>query len=128
MSIFFFFKQKTAYELRISDWSSDLCSSDLRVEHVALTAPTAEQAVIEIAYGGVCGSDLHYWTHGAAGESILKAPMLLGHEVVGTVVTAAADGTGPAVERMSVVEGKSGQVRVDSGCVRFIKKTYYKHI
>src|SRR3546814_17426634 len=28
---FFFFKQKTAYELRISDWSSDVCSSDLRV-------------------------------------------------------------------------------------------------
>src|SRR3546814_6890401 len=26
---FFFFKQKTAYELRISDWSSDVCSSDL---------------------------------------------------------------------------------------------------
>src|SRR3546814_6470210 len=29
-SLFFFFKQKTAYELRISDWSSDVCSSDLR--------------------------------------------------------------------------------------------------
>src|SRR3546814_10734914 len=28
-SIFFFFKQKTAYEMRISDWSSDVCSSDL---------------------------------------------------------------------------------------------------
>src|SRR3546814_9372358 len=28
----FFFKQKTAYEMRISDWSSDVCSSDLRVE------------------------------------------------------------------------------------------------
>src|SRR3546814_10454252 len=28
---FFFFKQKTAYEMRISDWSSDVCSSDLRV-------------------------------------------------------------------------------------------------
>src|SRR3546814_2306103 len=27
--LFFFFKQKTAYELRISDWSSDVCSSDL---------------------------------------------------------------------------------------------------
>src|SRR3546814_7971463 len=27
--VFFFFKQKTAYEVRISDWSSDLCSSDL---------------------------------------------------------------------------------------------------
>src|SRR3546814_2645251 len=28
--VFFFFKQKTAYEMRISDWSSDVCSSDLR--------------------------------------------------------------------------------------------------
>src|SRR3546814_4474283 len=31
---FFFFKQKTAYEIRISDWSSDVCSSDLaKLEH-----------------------------------------------------------------------------------------------
>src|SRR3546814_1346910 len=29
--VFFFFKQKTAYEMRISDWSSDVCSSDLKV-------------------------------------------------------------------------------------------------
>src|SRR3546814_6864200 len=29
---FFFFKQKTAYEMRISDWSSDVCSSDLSIE------------------------------------------------------------------------------------------------
>src|SRR3546814_18537093 len=33
--LFFFFKQKTAYEMRISDWSSDVCSSDLQ----ALAAP-----------------------------------------------------------------------------------------
>src|SRR3546814_9651293 len=31
MCVFFFFKQKTAYEMRISDWSSDVCSSDLCV-------------------------------------------------------------------------------------------------
>src|SRR3546814_19469987 len=31
-SLIFFFKQKTAYEMRISDWSSDVCSSDLRDE------------------------------------------------------------------------------------------------
>src|SRR3546814_5806134 len=29
LRVFFFFKQKTAYEMRISDWSSDVCSSDL---------------------------------------------------------------------------------------------------
>src|SRR3546814_9626907 len=31
--LFFFFKQKTAYEMRISDWSSDVCSSDLQTCH-----------------------------------------------------------------------------------------------
>src|SRR3546814_8548174 len=36
---FFFFKQKTAYEMRISDWSSDVCSSDLGVDDVVLYAP-----------------------------------------------------------------------------------------
>src|SRR3546814_4413056 len=43
--IFFFFKQKTAYEMRISDWSSDVCSSDLseslsklRIPRIALPA------------------------------------------------------------------------------------------
>src|SRR3546814_5512982 len=30
--LFFFFKQKTAYEMRISDWSSDVCSSDLQAK------------------------------------------------------------------------------------------------
>src|SRR3546814_8852989 len=33
---FFFFKQKTAYEMRISDWSSDVCSSDLRDSPMAV--------------------------------------------------------------------------------------------
>src|SRR3546814_6816085 len=32
--IFFFFKQKTAYEMRISDWSSDVCSSDLPIQGI----------------------------------------------------------------------------------------------
>src|SRR3546814_113425 len=38
---FFFFKQKTAYEMRISDWSSDVCSSDLSVQgsHLCSYAP-----------------------------------------------------------------------------------------
>src|SRR3546814_5825952 len=34
--MFFFFKQKTAYEMRISDWSSDVCSSDLDIIIVEL--------------------------------------------------------------------------------------------
>src|SRR3546814_2537924 len=41
--IIFFFKQKTAYEMRISDWSSDVCSSDLRLT----ISDSAMKAVIE---------------------------------------------------------------------------------
>src|SRR3546814_9798337 len=36
--LFFFFKQKTAYEMRISDWSSDVCSSDLISEETTQTS------------------------------------------------------------------------------------------
>src|SRR3546814_2127996 len=39
--LFFFFKQKTAYEMRISDWSSDVCSSDLRHVDVAVVGAGA---------------------------------------------------------------------------------------
>src|SRR3546814_5263556 len=35
--LIFFFKQKTAYEMRISDWSSDVCSSDLRLDDAGRT-------------------------------------------------------------------------------------------
>src|SRR3546814_15857115 len=43
--LFFFFKQKTADEMRISDWSSDVCSSDLSISDVpiAVSAVTADQ-------------------------------------------------------------------------------------
>src|SRR3546814_5014698 len=45
MCIFFFFKQKTAYEMRISDWSSDVCSSDLPCAR--MRRDFAENALIE---------------------------------------------------------------------------------
>src|SRR3546814_18331955 len=54
VSLFFFFKQKTAYEMRISDWSSDVCSSDLAA-HAGikdrLHATTAKGAVAAMARG-----------------------------------------------------------------------------
>src|SRR3546814_4641927 len=49
MCSFFFFKQKTAYEMRISDWSSDVCSSDLVSRHVHLLVPPADQEGLDPA-------------------------------------------------------------------------------
>src|SRR3546814_6018411 len=46
MCWFFFFKQKTAYELRISDWSSDVCSSDLAPTVVATNPPADAQIAL----------------------------------------------------------------------------------
>src|SRR3546814_14404272 len=56
---FFFFKQKTAYEMRISDWSSDVCSSDLQKANRPITgrwpsyfATEAFAAILEVSTGG----------------------------------------------------------------------------
>src|SRR3546814_7688581 len=46
---FVFFKQKTAYEMRISDWSSDVCSSDLLLVEMPVLDNAVEAAVV--AYG-----------------------------------------------------------------------------
>src|SRR3546814_10744515 len=46
----FFFKQKTAYEMRISDWSSDVCSSDLQVcQKSPVINPDTRQGIVRIA-------------------------------------------------------------------------------
>src|SRR3546814_10591625 len=58
--VFFFFKQKTAYEMRISDWSSDVCSSDLHRQ----------------ADAGVAGGRLH---DRAAGLQLAGAFGILDH-------------------------------------------------
>src|SRR3546814_20864662 len=50
LCLVFVFKQKTAYEMRISDWSSDVCSSDLT------KSPTCSQCTIAALSGGIASS------------------------------------------------------------------------
>jgi L-idonate 5-dehydrogenase len=78
-------------------------AGDLRLDRLELAAPQPNEAVVRIAYGGICGSDIHYWRHGAVGASVLRAPMVLGHEVVGTIAQVAADGSGPTESTAVVV-------------------------
>src|SRR3546814_6710251 len=53
MCFFFLFKQKTAYEMRISDWSADVCSSDLSASGLAAPAMKAWAAASSIGYLGL---------------------------------------------------------------------------
>src|SRR3546814_8646211 len=64
----FFFKQKTAYEMRISDWSSDVCSSDLTSAATVAVLPEAEEVDVHID-----DKDLRvdtYRSQGAGGQHV----------------------------------------------------------
>ncbi len=66
---------------------SVVCHSakDLRLEAVELPSLGEHQLLVNVAYGGICGSDLHYYQHGGFGTVRIKEPMALGHEVSGIV-------------------------------------------
>lgn len=49
-----------------------------------------DQVLLKVERGGICGSDIHYYLHGRAGMSVLKAPMILGHELTGIIEYAPA--------------------------------------
>src|SRR3546814_13721290 len=115
--LFFFFKQKTAYEMRISDWSSDVCSSDLiaeitrhRIHDRAVAAAVAERAQLRREIGRVL-----------AGKQRKHRCHLL-------AVARVAGAAGSGLDRKSGVWGKSVAGRVDLGGPRIHKKkTRMKH-
>jgi D-xylulose reductase len=71
-------ERKRVLSLRDIDLPTDLGPDDVR---------------IKLHTVGVCGSDVHYYTHGGIGSAIVKAPMVLGHEASGTVIEAGANVT-----------------------------------
>src|SRR3546814_11947216 len=108
MVVFFWFKQKTDYELRISDWSSDVCSSDLgdsRTIYVEACTEKEEEGDFNLKSGTVL-----VVLHGAlditiegTNETFKKVSDCL---VVVETVT---------IDRKSVVSGQRVSVRVDLG-------------
>ena len=58
---------------------------DLRFDDLPAQAPEPGQVLVRNTHGGICGSDLHYYKHGAVGAFSLREPLVLGHEVVGRI-------------------------------------------
>src|SRR3546814_12836941 len=98
--MFFFFKQKTAYEMRISDWSSDVCSSDLR------SVLSVQLIHIGVAFSTGCGRFLPLCNKNR--EKLISE------------AKASNGGEKPKIGRRRV--GKECVVRVDLGGRRIIKK------
>jgi L-idonate 5-dehydrogenase len=67
---------------------------DLRVDEVPVPDPGPGEVDVAIEVGGICGSDLHYVSHGGINDYPLREPMTLGHEVVGRVARLGADVSG----------------------------------
>src|SRR3546814_15017499 len=134
--VFFFFKQKTAYEMRISDWSSDVCSSDLADERRCATRlhsrarRSAEPARRMARPGGqrALGQFLPEHRRDARSRLCPPAPRRR-HRLSdrGGGADPRRPRRGPAAARKSAVSGKRGSVRVDLGGRRIIKKKKNKH-
>ena len=60
-------------------------AKDLRIETREAGRPGPGQVAVRIANGGICGSDLHYYFDGGFGAIRVREPIILGHEVAGTV-------------------------------------------
>src|SRR3546814_17674926 len=94
--------------MRISDWSSDVCSSDLAPQHevnLLLLRPHPEEAAPHTATGGCLEGCATRW-----------------HSVATSCSRRDKRGSAASGDRKSVVEGKSVSVRVDLGGRRIIKK------
>jgi L-iditol 2-dehydrogenase len=59
---------------------------DLQLLQKPKPSPGQNQVLISMKKVGICGSDVHYWTNGAIGDFVVRAPMILGHESAGVVV------------------------------------------
>jgi D-xylulose reductase len=102
--------------------------NELALREIDLPLHVGPQDVkIAIHTVGVCGSDVHYYTHGRIGPFVVNAPMVLGHEAAGTVVEVGAEVTSlkvgdrvcmePGVPNLLSRSSKLGQYNVDPDVV-----------
>lgn len=96
----------------------------LTLRNIALPETLAPDAVrISIHTVGICGSDVHYYTHGKIGPFIVKEPMVLGHEASGTITEIGANVQNlaigdrvcmePGIPNMASKAAKLGKYNVD---------------
>jgi L-idonate 5-dehydrogenase len=86
-------------------------AKDLRIEKRPEPRPAEGEVLVRFGAGGICGSDLHYYHEGRAGDFALREPMVLGHEVAGEIVE-----VGQSVTKVRV--GQRVAVNPTRACLR----------
>src|SRR5436190_6582348 len=97
-------------------------AKDLRIEEVATAALGPGEVEVRIEAGGICGSDLHYYFDGGFGTVRLKEPMILGHEIAGTVVR-----VGTGVETIKVAQRVAVNPSRPCGVCRYCHEGKQQH-
>src|SRR3546814_3135803 len=108
---FFFFKQKTAYDMRISDWSSDVCSSDLFNGHLD-TNPVTEGWTVDPWAGKIDDQYIY-----GIGVSNMKAGDAAYFCALKTLIDAGVKLKGDVILTYVVGELRSEERRVGKECV-----------
>ncbi|MFE2938091.1 L-idonate 5-dehydrogenase [Streptomyces sp. NPDC059255] len=72
-------------------------AGDLRIDERPDPVPGEGEVLLAMEWGGICGSDVAYWKHGASGTAALTHPLVLGHEVAGRIAA-----TGEGVDGLRV--------------------------
>jgi L-iditol 2-dehydrogenase len=63
----------------------------IEIEERPVPLPAPDDVLVRVSTVGVCGSDTHYCRHGRVGSFVVDAPLVLGHEAAGTIVSVGAD-------------------------------------
>lgn len=98
--------------MRAARWHA---RQDIRIEDLPVPVPASDEVLVRVLYCGICGSDLEEYREGPLTVPVTPhpssgrmAPITLGHEAVGIVEKAAADGSGPAVGTLVVPDVVDG--------------------
>ncbi|SEW32654.1 L-idonate 5-dehydrogenase [Cognatiyoonia koreensis] len=93
-------------------------AQDLRIEpQKAVADPGPGEVLVDVAMGGICGSDLHYYNHGGFGAVRLREPMVLGHEVSGRIAALGSDASDLSIGQLVAVS-PSRPCRACQFCLR----------
>lgn len=66
-------------------------AKELAIEERPVPQPAADEVLVKVAAVGVCGSDVHYYRHGRIGDFVVDGPLVLGHELSGSIVAVGTD-------------------------------------
>jgi L-iditol 2-dehydrogenase len=77
---------------------------DLRLVDVDKPSPKPHEALVRIESTGICGSDLHYYLDGRIGKTVIREPLILGHEYSGIVEAVGSEGDPALVGKRVAVE------------------------